>query len=410
MNEKRKIPRIMDLRGTYKGGGGPDKTVLNSAALHDPEKVHVLVTYLRAPWDDQFQIPEMAARLKINYVDVLDRSFLDLECLRRLAALVKEHRLNVVHSHDDKTLLYAWLLKLLIPAVRIVHTCHSHAVGERHCFPCLSSFLRFKGRQRMQIFLMRRHLQPVLAVSADTGRRLVASGLPEEGVTVLHNGIDTSRWCRDDALPVLRRELSLREGRLLVGTVARITPEKDLPTFYDVAALVARKLPGTLFAVVGDGYGDELAVARREVARRGLEKTVHFTGHRNDLPDLYASFDVFLMTSVTEGMPNTLLEAMSMAVPSVATAVGGVPELLQHGRGGFLASAGDAEALARHVLTLLESPELRKEFGAACRARIEERFAFDRRVRLMEEYYAWFAGCGSLPDPVPAWSGFADES
>src|SRR5689334_18823470 len=70
--KQKKIPRVMDLRGTYKGGGGPDKTVLNSAAQHDPERVHVLVTYLRQPWDHEFQIPEMARQLGINYVDVYD--------------------------------------------------------------------------------------------------------------------------------------------------------------------------------------------------------------------------------------------------------------------------------------------------------------------------------------------------
>lgn len=402
--------RVMDLRGTYKGGGGPDKTVLNSAALHDPEKVYVLVTYLRAPWDKEFQIPEIAARLQINYTDLYDRSFLDPGCLWRLAALVRKHRITVVHSHDDKTLLYAWLLTLLLPGIRIMHTCHSHWVGGRDDFPSLASFLSFTSRQRVEIFLMRRHLEPILTVSSDTGRRLVANGLPAGGVTVLHNGIDTRLWSREKAVPVLRRELSLPEGGLLVGTVARITPEKDLATFYKVAALVAREFPGTRFAIVGDGYGDDLSAARREVARLGLDDTIHFTGHRTDLPDIYASFDVFLMTSVTEGMPNTLLEAMALAVPCVATAVGGVPELLQHGRGGFLAPAGAAGELARQVLTLLNSPELRTEFGAASRARIEDKFTFDRRVRLMEEYYAWFAGCGTLPAPVPAWSAPADES
>jgi len=397
----RKIPRVMDLRGTYKGGGGPDKTVLNSAAQHDPEKVHVLVTYLRQPWDDEFQIPQMAAALRINYVDVCDGSFLDRNCLRTLVRLLKEHRLEVVHAHDDKTLLYAWLLKLLVPGVRILYTCHSHAVAEREEFATLRDFLSFKVRQRVQIFLMRRYAKPVITVSRDTRTRLVQNGVPADDVAVLHNGIDTAVWRRENATPVLRGELPLAPGALMVGTVARITPEKDLATFYRVAELVCRERPGTLFVIVGDGYGDELELARQEVRRLGLEKVVLFTGHRTDLPDVYVSFDVFLMTSVTEGMPNTLLEAMALGVPSVSTRVGGVPELLEDGNGGYLAPAGDAEELARLVLRLLASPELRERCGAQCRARIEERFAFSRRVRLMEDYYAWFAGCGPLPEPIP---------
>ncbi|QVW33917.1 glycosyltransferase family 4 protein [Geobacter sulfurreducens] len=392
-----KVPRVMDLRGTYKGGGGPDKTVLNSAARHDPTRVHVLVTYLRQPWDHEFQIPDMARRLGINYVDVPDGSMIDRTCLRSLAALIREHRLEVVHAHDDKTLLYAWLLRLMMPGLKIMYTCHSHAVYGRCDFTGLGEYLNFKVRQRIQILLMKRYLKPVITVSRETRGRLTANGLPDKDVAVLHNGIDIDVWRRDNARPVLRHELGIPDDGLLVGTVARITYDKDLPTFYRVAELVARRVPGVTFVIVGDGYGDELQRAREEVTRRGLERLIRFTGHRNDLKDIYSSFDVFLMTSLTEGMPNTLLEAMALGVPSVSTSVGGVPELLEHGDGGFLAPVGDADSLADQVTALLVDPSLRSACGKACRRRIEERFDFARRVDLMEDYYAWFAGMGPLP-------------
>lgn len=393
------IARVMDLRGTYKGGGGPDKTVLNSAAQHDRSRVHVLVTYLRQPHDREFRIPEMAGKLRIDYVDLYDRSTLDWGCLRRLRGLLDEHRLDVVHAHDDKTLLYAWLLKLARPGLRILYTCHSHAQGRREEFPSLFGYLKFLARQRVQIFLMRRYMKPVLTVSDDTKSRLVRNGLPPADVAVLHNGIDTSLWRREGSTPVLRRELAVPEHGFLVGTVARITPEKDLDTFYRVAELVAARLPEARFVIVGDGYGDELERARLEVARLGLQGTVLFTGHRNDLRDVYASFDLFLMTSVTEGLPNTLLEAMALGVPAVSTEVGGIPELLVHGEGGYLAPAGAAGELARQVLELLADTRLRERFSRQCRERIESRFCFARRVRLMEDYYAWFAGSGALPTP-----------
>lgn len=388
----------MDLRGTYKGGGGPDKTVLNSAAQHDPERVHILVTYLRQPHDHEFQIPEMARRLGINYVDVMDGSTMDLACLGELKRLLREHTLTVVHAHDDKTLLYAWLLKLVTPGLKIMYTCHSHAIYRRDEFAGLKDYLAFKVRQKVQILLMQRYLAPVITVSRDTKKRLVANGLVEKNVAVLHNGIDIEYWRRDAAQPVLRKELGLAPGSFLVGTVARITYDKDLPTFYRVAEEVARHNASVTFVIVGDGYGDELPKARAEVSRRGLDNVVRFTGHRNDLRDIYASFDLFLMTSLTEGMPNTLLEAMALGVPSVSTIVGGVPELLEHGTQGFLAPVGDAEGLAAAVMRLMHDPVLLTHCGAACRDRIEQHFSFSRRVRLMEDYYDWFAGSGPRPD------------
>lgn len=394
------IPRVMDLRGTYKGGGGPDKTVLNSAAQHDPARVHVLVTYIRQPHDHEFQIPDMARQLGVNYVDVIDGKTIDWACLGKLKELLREHRLTVVHAHDDKTLLYAWLLRFMVPGLKIMYTCHSHAVYDRDDFASWSSYAKFKMRQRIQIMLMRRCIKPIITVSHDTKRRLLGNGLKAHDVAVLHNGIDISRWQRNGARPALRDELGVPPGHFLVGTIARITYDKDLPTFYRVAEAVAARLPNVTFVIVGDGYGDELARARAEISRRGLEKLIRFTGHRNDLPDMYVSLDVFLMTSLTEGMPNTLLEAMALGVPAVSTMVGGIPELLEPGREGFLAPVGDAEALAGYVLDMLADPSLRERCGKACRERIERDFSFANRVRRMEDYYAWFAGSAPRPDQV----------
>jgi len=390
-------PRIMDLRGTYKGGGGPDKTVLNSAAQHDDDKVFVQVTYLRQPWDDEFQIPAMAQKLGINYVDIPDASALDITCLKELKRLLKSHDLKIVHAHDDKTLLYGWLLKLMTPGLKIMYTCHSHAVYGRRDFASFKEYLKFKIRQKIVIFLMQRYHKPILTVSRDTKNRLVAGGMQEKDVSVLHNGIDLNVWRTDGTRGSLREELGIPSDSLLVGTVARITYDKDLPTFLQVAELVAVEVPDATFVIVGDGYGDELTKFRKEVEERGLKRLIRLTGHRNDLLNVYASFDVFLMTSLTEGMPNTLLEAMAIGIPSVATDVGGIPELLKHGECGFLASVGDASELSRHVITLLSDSRLREQYSTACRQRIAKHFSFSRRVRLMEEYYGWFAGRASLP-------------
>jgi len=389
--------RIMDFRGTYKGGGGPDKTILNSAAQHDPSRAHVLVAYLRQPDDKEFQIADKAKLLALNYVDLVDHTMLDWGCIRQLVKLVRQEKISLIHSHDDKTLLYSVILKYLIPGMRIMHTCHSHSEYARETFRSSKAYWKFRLRKKILIWLMRQHTPPELTISENTRQRLIRGGLKQKNVIVLYNGIDVEHWKRSNANPVLRKELGLSKDDLLIGTVARITYDKDLPTFFKVADKVTKQLPNVTFVIVGDGYGDELQKAKNDVVTRGLENVVFFTGHRTDLLDIYSSFDLFLMTSHTEGLPNTALEAMALEVPVVSTAVGGVPELVLDCDNGLLCPVGDAEALADGVINLLQQPQRRLEMARKSRNRIEEKFNFSKRVLLLEDIYLYFLGKGDWP-------------
>lgn len=391
------IPRIMDLRGTYKGGGGPDKTILNSAALHNKDNVQVLVTYLRRPSDPEFQIPAMAALRGINYTDLIDRRILDLKCLCNLRQLICRERIQIIHTHDEKTLLYGCLLKWIAPGIRLLHTCHSLAEYERDDFDSPRAWLKYCWRKRMQLILMKYPLRSILTISHNTRQRLIREGLNPKIIRVLPNGIDVDSWNPRKAYPVLRRELGMKPGELLIGTVARITYDKDLPTFYEVSRRLIERFPLVHFVIVGDGHGDELIKARAEVKRLRLDHRIYFTGHRNDLNNIYVSFDLFLMTSRTEGMPNTVLEAMALERPVVSTEVGGVPEIVVDGQTGFLCSPGDSTALTEAVSRLLKDENLRIKFGRAARQRIKEQFNFTARTRILEDVYAWTAG--AIPSP-----------
>lgn len=383
--------RVMDFRGTYKGGGGPDKTILNSAAQHDRRRVDVLVAYLKQPDDEEFQITRMAEERGVNFVALVDHSLLDWQCLLKLRRLIRRHAIRVLHTHDDKTLLYGVLLRLMHPNLRLMHTCHLYTDYGRNHFDRASAWYKFLLRKLSMVVLMRCHHKPILAVSEDTRQRLIHSGFRPKQVITMPNGIDIGYWRREGAEPILRREFGLQDGQMLVGTVTRIAFQKDLPTFFEVAARVVRQRPGTIFVIVGDGYGNELREAQAQIEARGLGEVIRLTGHRTDLLNIYSSFDLFLMTSREEGMPNTVLEAMALELPVISTRVAGVPELIEEGQCGLLAPIGDADALADAVLSLLDNSQRRQQFGRAARARIEEKFDFAKRVASLETYYSHFA-------------------
>jgi len=204
-------------------------------------------------------------------------------------------------------------------------------------------------------------------------------------VTQIYNGVDTELFRPDGGREALRRELGLSESSLLIGIVARLDPIKDHPTLLRAFAEIANKHPDAHLAVVGDG------TARPSLERPGLQR-VHFLGGRADIPDLLRGLDLFVLTSLNEGISNTILEAMSSGLPVVASRVGGNPELVRDGIDGTLFPAGDAAALAACLDNYLVNGEMRREHGRHARSGVVERFSVAQMVSQYEAVWRRVAG------------------
>jgi len=368
--------RIMELRGTYKGGGGPDKTILLSAKNHS-ERFFVLVTYLRSPGDSKFQIGQKAKELGIaHYVEVIDKRMIDFSCLSQLSSLIREYHIQIVHAHDLKSTLLGGLLKLMHPRIKLMNTAHGWMMNNKadHI------------KQKFQLLLLR--FFPLhIAVSQATKNILIQNGIPARNINLLYNAIDVNVWQRNGAVSTVRKEFDLPEESKIVGTVGRLSPEKDIPTLLLVAQKIIKVHPNTYFIIVGNGKANEFTYYKNLAAKFGIQNSVVLTGHRNDLRNLYASFDLFLTTSLTEGLPNTVLEAMAMEIPVVATRVGGVPELMIDNETGFLCQPGNVEDIAEKVDILLTSPNRRKKFATKARSRVITHFHFKDRLTKIEQLY-----------------------
>lgn len=379
--------RILELRSTYKWGGGPDKTILLSAARHDPARFDVRIVYLRGANDAEFEIGRRAASMGLEIDEIPERSKIDLAALRRIRAILREHRSDILHSHDYKTNLYAWLLRRARPGLSVMTTTHGWTRGG--------------GKSRLYNWIdlrVLRRMTNIVAVSGATRRILLDAGVRPERIELIHNAIDERVWDPARHEPEYRRERGLSDDALLVGNVGRLSAEKDVFTWLEVAARVAARIPGARFVLVGEGALE--APLRARAAELGLTDAVHFAGFRRDLPAIYRSLDLHLMTSLTEGLPNTLLEAMAMGVPTVSTDVGGIAEIVRDGYNGLLLPARDVDGLTGGVLGLLEDPARRDALRRAGRETIEREFSFAARMRKIEDYYSRLAGRDVVAAPA----------
>jgi len=212
-----------------------------------------------------------------------------------------------------------------------------------------------------------------VAVGEQIRAALVAhEGIPRERIDVIYNGIDLGRFEGDFDRTGIRASLGLSEEDVVVTQVARLVELKDYPTALRAIQQGAAEVPRLRYLIVGDG--PERQSIEALIDQLDLQGIVQVLGSRDDVAEILAASDIFLLTSITEGIPLTLIEAMATGLPCVATDVGGVAEVVIEKETGLLAPEQDSTALARHIRRLANEPALRRELGAAGKRRAREKF------------------------------------
>jgi glycosyltransferase involved in cell wall biosynthesis len=280
----------------------------------------------------------------------------------RLAHLFRQQRIDIVHTHDERPHIYGAFAARLAGARRLIHTRH-HGMGDR-LTPRQAGLVRFAARLTDRF----------VCVSADSARQAVRQGVSPRIVRTLPNGIDLARFDPPET----------RDGGPVV-TVARLSPEKDITTLLRAAALAVAEDPSFRLEIAGDGpCGAEL---RRTASHLGLDGCVHFHGQVRDVRALLARAGLFVLSSLTEGVSLTLLEAMACGLAVVATHVGGNPEVVADGETGLLTPPGDPAALARAMLRLRRDDGERRRLEQAGRRRVERCFDVRRMTGAYEGMY-----------------------
>jgi glycosyltransferase involved in cell wall biosynthesis len=304
------------------------------------------------------------------------RTEMDLGAAWRLARLIKQLRPDVIHAHDPHGVAMAGIALSMStlpspPPLLASRRVDFHLKG--------SSLSRWKYRQ----------VDCFICASEAIRQILIADGVPEERTVTVHEGIDLERV--EAAPPAkLHEELWLPHHAPVVGNVAALVPHKGQRYLIEAAALVVRQVPDARFVIAGDG---ELRQAlERQIKEHHLEKHVLLVGFRPDVLSVHKAFDIFVMSSVTEGLGTSLLDAMACGKPVVATSAGGIPEVVADGETGLLVPPRDHPALSEAIVRLLTDAPLRERLGAAGLERVRERFSAERMVRETLGVYARVRG------------------
>lgn len=303
-----------------------------------------------------------------------------------LASWLRRVRPDVVHVHSGAWAKGARAARLA-GAARVVFTEH----GLNDVEPWYSTALKHWGATQTD---------HVIAVSEPLRRYLIERvRVPASKIAVIPNGVDTELFrpatASERAPDSLRKRLGIGTAPV-IGHVARLAPVKNQPLLVDAFARVRQRIPAVRLVIVGEG--SERAAIEAKVAEHGLGAAVHLVGEARDIPSILREFDLFALPSKAEGTSMSVLEAMASGVPVVASAVGGTPDLLDHGRCGVLVPPNEIDALAAAFCDLLAAPERRRALATAARARVEDHYSEESVARRYERLYRGEAAPAPAPD------------
>jgi glycosyltransferase involved in cell wall biosynthesis len=346
--------------------------VLNSPRFLEG-RYRCLCAYLRHPGDTEFAtLVEYAAAHRADLVAVDDYGPLDLGVMGRVRDLCRDRRPRIWHGHDYKTNVLGALLRRRSD-VRLVTTAHGW-VSRTWKTPLYYALDRWSLRA----------YEVVLCVSEDLRKSCVDSGVAPERCLLLPNAIDTEVFQRRRSIAEAKAARGVPAARTLLLAIGRLASEKGFDLLIDAVGRLLREQMDVELWIAGRGPEE---AALRDRAERLAPGRIRFLGFRKDVPELLEAADVFVLSSLREGLPNVVLEAMALEVPVVCTAVAGVPALVEHQRTGWLVPSGSAGALAVGVRAVTETPGLGAALALEGRRRIERSHSFAARMdRVMETY------------------------
>ena len=380
MSQRERPIRIMNLIARLNVGGPAVAVTHLTERLGPPDYQSILVCGTIEPGEGDMTYYAKERGIEPIVIPELGRSLSpirDIKTLWKVYQLIKKEKPDVVHTHAAKAGFVGRVAAWLAGVPVIVHTFHGHV------------FRGYFSPNKTQFFIILERLtariSDTIITLSDGLRRELAEEyrITRKGrITVLPLGLDLGTFTQTGRKAgVFRKEFGIAADAPLIGIVGRITPIKNHPLFLNAAVLILKQLPNARFVIVGDG--EMRAETEALVDQLGLRDAVIFAGWQKDVAHIYSDLDVMVISSINEGTPVTVIEALAGGCPVVATAVGGLPDLLDHGKLGRLVNDQSPESLSKALLEILASPP----DGREAQALMVDRYGIERLVKDLDGLY-----------------------
>ncbi|GBD34996.1 2-deoxystreptamine glucosyltransferase [bacterium HR36] len=364
--------RVLDVRVLRGRGGGPEKTLAYSAPYLARLGYEMICVYLCDPKDEDARstVDEIARRgTRVYMLD--DTGPLDITVPYNLYRLVDQLGISIYHGHDYKSNVLGCLLGNPCIRVTTLHGWVHYTHRLRYYYAvekwCLRKFAR------------------AYCVSQELYRAASRLGLGSKQLYYLPNGIIFEEYRRVNNTHKARAKLGIPHQGFCLGAVGRLSEEKNFSALLMSVRVLRRAGFPVWGMLVGDGPLRQKL--ERQSYEQGIRDHIVFAGYQRDIRPWLECMDVYLCTSTREGMPNSVLEAMAMEVPIIATRVGEVPYMITHGREGVLLPSAGVEEIVKVVTDMIRGKLDKEMLAKQARTRVETEFNFDRRMRLLAADY-----------------------
>ena len=300
------------------------------------------------------------------------RRTIDIDNLPRIVKLIRRNKINIIHTHGYRSDVIG-LVTAKMTKIPIVSTIHG--------WTAINLKLKFYercDRIALQFF------DCLIPVSDQIQKSLIRSGIDSRKMVRLHNAIDVE-FKPFKTKPLSSLNIQKRDGDFLIGTIGRLSPEKNIPNFLQAASFLIRKYDHLKFLVVGDGA--ERHKLEDMASDLGLKDKIQFTGFVNQMDKIYNILDLMVISSSTEGIPLVMLEAMKYSIPVVSTKVGGIPEVIQNGIDGILVNPQDSLQLKEAIDDLIKDKNKYAKISRNAQKRVTQDFNRSVWIRRIEEIY-----------------------